>query len=287
MTPAPPPLAELLDLLPDLVCVVAPDGTLLYVSAAFERVLGHRREDVLGRPIFELIHPDDRDSTRQQAERVMYGDAQGHFRNRYMHRQGQHVELLWSAQWLPQYGVRIGIAREIGELRRIEQDLEHRANHDPLTGLANRRRLHDALESALVDAVQDNTCLALLYVDLDGFKHINDRHGHAAGDAALVDVARRMRRALRQGDLIARIGGDEFVALLPGCDAASAQVIADALHAQLHIPLTLDSQPVHLGASTGIACYPADGTRASELLAHADRAMYAAKHTPRHSGGSQ
>ncbi|MGY3264443.1 diguanylate cyclase domain-containing protein [Lysobacter sp. HA35] len=273
-----PPLDEVLDLLPDAVCVVDADGHYLHVSAAFERIFGYTRDEVIGRRMIELVHADDRESTMEAAKRVMTGALQRHFRNRYMRKDGRTVDVQWSARWLPEYGVRIAIGREITDLRRAEAELEYLARHDPLTELPNRYHLQRELRIALERAAETSTGLAVLYLDLDGFKNANDRAGHAAGDRVLCDVARRLQNALRQGDLLARVGGDEFVALLPGCrDAASARVIADALRERVRAPYELPDGEVHLDASVGIACFPDDGASAEALLVHADRAMYAVK----------
>ncbi|MGN6706558.1 MAG: diguanylate cyclase domain-containing protein [Rhodanobacter sp.] len=278
MIPKLPPLADVLDLMPDAVCVVDAEGRLLYVNASFERILGHAPAEVLGRPIFDLVHPDDREATLRQASQVMAGELQRHFRNRYIHRDGHSVDIQWSARWLPEYGVRIGVAHEVTELRRNERELEHRASHDLLTGLPNRHRLHVELKHAIARAAETGEGLALLYLDLDGFKAVNDRAGHAAGDRVLREVSQRLQQGLRQGDLVARVGGDEFVALLPGCrDSRAARTIADDLRARLGLPCTLPDGPFRPDASIGIACYPRDGSDAEALLAHADRTMYIAK----------
>ncbi|HET7359078.1 MAG TPA: diguanylate cyclase [Rhodanobacteraceae bacterium] len=278
MVPKLPPLADVLDLVLDAVCIVDADGRFLFASASFERIFGYAPEEMLGRRIFELVHPDDRAATVRQAEQVMAGELQRHFRNRYIHKDGHSVDIQWSARWLPECGVRIGVGHEVTELRRAERELEHRASHDMLTGLPNRRRLQRELQQGIEHAALAGDGLALLYLDLDGFKAVNDRGGHDAGDRILREVAQRLQDGLRQGDLVARIGGDEFVVLLPGCrDAAAARAAAQALRARLHPTYTLPDGPIHLDASVGIACFPADGSDAETLLAHADRAMYGAK----------
>ena len=278
MIPKLPPLAVVLDLLPDAACVVDAEGRFLYVSASFERIFGYTPDEVLGRRIFDLVHPDDRATTLQQAEQVMDGALQRHFRNRYVHKDGQSVDIQWSARWLPEYGVRLWVAHEVTELRRAERELEHRASHDPLTGLSNRHRLQCELQYAIAHAAQTGDGLAVLYLDLDGFKEVNDRGGHDIGDRLLREVAQRLQQGLRKGDLVARVGGDEFVALLPGChDAEAALAVADGLRACLGPPFTLPDGLFRLDASVGIACFPEDGSDPDSLLSHADRAMYAAK----------
>ncbi|GAB3383864.1 diguanylate cyclase domain-containing protein [Lysobacter fragariae] len=278
MTPKLPPLSDVLDLLPDAVCLVDVDGHFLYVNASFERIFGYAPDEVIGRKAFDLVHPDDRAATMEQAAHVMDGEFQRHFRNRYLHKNGHAVDIMWSARWLPEHGVRIGIAREISELRHAERELEHRAGHDALTGLPNRYLLQRRLQEHMERAAQAGGGLALLYLDLDGFKAANDRCGHGAGDQVLREVAQRLQQSLRHGDLVARMGGDEFVVLLPDCsDAEAASAIAATLRARMQPAYTLPDGPLQLDASVGIACYPADGHDLDTLLAKADRAMYADK----------
>jgi len=276
-----PPLAEVLDLMPDAVCVVDPEGRLLFVNASFQRIFGYAPEEVLGRQIFGLVHPDDREVTAEQAERVMAGELQRHFRNRYIHKDGHAVDIQWSARWLPEHRVRIGVGHEVTELRRAELELEHRANHDSLTGLVNRHRLRAELQAAIDRAADEGGGLALLYIDLDDFKHVNDRGGHAVGDRLLRELAARMQRGVRQNDLVARVGGDEFVVLLPDCGVQVAREVADNLRGRLVAPYRLPEGLFQLDASIGVATFPADGADAEALLMHADREMYAAKHGDR------
>ena len=279
MTTILPPLAEVLDLMPDAVCVVDPEGRLLFVNASFQRIFGYAPEEVLGRQIFSLVHPDDREVTAAQAERVMAGELQRHFRNRYVHKDGHTVDIQWSARWLPQHRVRIGVGHEVTELRRAERELEHRANHDSLTGLANRHCLRMELQAAIDRVADEGGGLALLYIDLDDFKRVNDRAGHAVGDCLLRELAERMQRGVRQNDMVARVGGDEFVVLLPDCSgAAAAWDIAESLRTRLMAPCRLPEGLFQLAASIGVATFPADGADAEALLMHADRAMYVAKH---------
>ncbi|MDI1253059.1 MAG: GGDEF domain-containing protein [Thermomonas sp.] len=216
--------------------------------------------------------------TLQQAEEVMAGALQRHFRNRYLHKHGHSVDIQWSARWSPEYGVRIAVAREVTELRRAERELEHLASHDLLTGLPNRLGLQQEIERALVRAQDAGGSLALLYLDLDGFKVANDRGGHEAGDRVLCEVADRLKQSIRHGDLVARIGGDEFAVLLPGCpDAAAARKVADMLRMRLRSSYSMPDDTLHLDASFGAACFPQDGRDLESLLAHADKAMYETK----------
>ncbi|HET8819059.1 MAG TPA: sensor domain-containing diguanylate cyclase [Xanthomonadaceae bacterium] len=282
MTPKLPPLAEVLDLVPDAVCVVDPEGRFLFVSASFQRIFGYAPAEVLGRQAFELVHPDDRAATRDQAAMVMAGTLQRHFRNRYIHKDGRTVDIQWSARWLPEHGVRVAVGHEVTELRRAERELERQATQDALTGLPNRYRLEQELQRAIAHAAGSGDGLGLLYIDLDGFKAVNDRGGHGAGDRLLREVAHRLQQGLRQGDLVARVGGDEFVALLPGCrDVPAARTVADGLAERVQRLYALPDGVYKLAMSVGIACFPADGDDAATLLAHADAAMFDAKRTMR------
>ena len=277
MNPKIPPLAEMLDLLPDAVCVVDAEGRLLFVSAGFERIFGYTREEVLGRRAFDFVHTDDLAFTLQQAREVMAGKLQRHFRNRYMHKNGHSLDIQWSAHWSPEYGVRIALGQEVTDLRRAERELEHLASHDLLTGLPNRLRLQQAIESTLINAEQSGSEFSLLYLDLDGFKLVNDDGGHETGDQVLREVAMRLKQGVRHGDLVARVGGDEFVVLLPGCPTDAADKVSKLLRARLRSAYAVGAETLHLDASIGIACFPQDGRDQDTLLAHADRAMYEVK----------
>ncbi|KVN47450.1 deoxyuridine 5'-triphosphate nucleotidohydrolase [Burkholderia territorii] len=174
--------------------------------------------------------------------------------------------------------MRVEIRTQVAMLRAKQLELTHLAGHDPLTGLPNRLLFMERLEAAIRHAAAAREGLAVMFVDLDRFKQINDQHGHAAGDRTLVAVAKRLNLVLRSGDMAARLGGDEFIVLIS--DVRSPDVIGDiASRIQIVMAEQLEFGERHLavGASIGVSEYPADGASAEELLVKADAAMYAAK----------
>jgi diguanylate cyclase (GGDEF)-like protein len=171
-------------------------------------------------------------------------------------------------------------ARDVTERVRLEDELTHQAYHDGLTGVANRALFRDRLDQAIAIAARTRATFAVLVVDLDGFKAVNDSLGHDAGDELLTAVARRFEEVLRPGDTIARFGGDEFGLLLDGADDSRAVEVARRLLARLSEPLDVSGQ-LSLGASIGVALHPRDGEDGDELVRRADVAMYAAKEAGR------
>jgi diguanylate cyclase (GGDEF)-like protein len=167
------------------------------------------------------------------------------------------------------------------EVELARHDLERQASIDSLTGLLNRSSLAEHLELALARAERSRLCVALLYVDLDGFKAVNDTFGHAAGDELLCAVAGRLRAAARKTDVVARLGGDEFLVLLadlaPGQAVDAERTVAQRIIEDVLQPVPLACGEGWVAASVGISVYPADARSPTELLAHADRAMYASK----------
>ena len=165
----------------------------------------------------------------------------------------------------------VGVSADITARKEAEMQLAHLALHDPLTGLPNRRALAEALERAIARAQRTGLPLAVLALDLDGFKAINDRHGHPAGDAALVEVAARLRRTIRRSDLVARLGGDEF-AVIAGESKGPAPVVrlARRLGAALRAPIALPEAVAVIDVSIGVAFFPATARPRAQLLARAD-----------------
>lgn len=174
--------------------------------------------------------------------------------------------------------MRVEIRSQMKALQTKQQELTHLAGHDTLTGLPNRMRFMEQLEASIGRASASGERLAVMFVDLDGFKQINDRLGHSAGDRTLAIVAQRLRAVLPERDLVARLGGDEFIILVSGVRFIEAiRETADRVQAAMNEVVTLGAHRVMVGASVGISEFPVDGDQAEELLAKADAAMYAAK----------
>ncbi|MDY0069478.1 MAG: diguanylate cyclase [Porticoccaceae bacterium] len=431
-------LANVIDLLVDAICVVDAEGRFLYVSGAGERIFGYRPEEMLGRRMIELVHPDDRDLTLGVVTEIMAGELQPHFENRYIRKDGEVVHIMWSARWSEADQVRITVARDITQRKRAEamqaalyaiseaahsagglpelfarihgivgdlmpapnfcialydadtdlltfpyyvderrplpqprelaafpgceavirggqtlfvtpenpgivmanhngergdpplywlgvplktangilgalvlrsyaettryserdtellqfvsaqiaaaterrqlfSRLQFNALYDPLTRLPNRALFHDRLQSALARARREGQTLALLFIDLDNFKTVNDNLGHAAGDQLLQQAARRLEQCVRASDTVARFGGDEFVVLLDRARAQDGAALAAKIHGALVRPFELAGEVAQVTPSIGIAVFPDHGEDESALLDHADSAMYRAK----------
>jgi diguanylate cyclase (GGDEF)-like protein len=167
---------------------------------------------------------------------------------------------------------------DVTERERMQVELRHAASHDSLTGLSNRLAIEDRLENAVARSEREHLQFAVLAVDLDGFKPINDQYGHAAGDAMLIHVARQLSNAVRSADSVARVGGDEFVVVLENVqDPAAVKLLVEKILAAISTPVIFGAQPLAVSASVGIATFPAHATRPRELLRVADEAMYQAK----------
>ncbi|GGD06639.1 diguanylate cyclase [Halopseudomonas salina] len=428
-----------MDLLLDAICVVDAAGRLVYVSGACERIFGYQPQEMIGRAILDLVHPDDLDATVAIAREVMLGRLTNHFENRYIRKDGSVAHIMWSANWSEKDQLRVAVAHDITERKHTEamqaavyaiseaasnaanlpilfrniheiiggllpasvfcialhnpQDgkthfpysadekspysdsanadtltlsnavirsgqpirleakrgaavisgttqnvsdrsldwlavplatiegihgalviqnrrsapaysdkdqqllhyistqiaaaihrasmrerLEYLSRYDQLTSLPNRALLSDRINTALARARREKGKAAVLYLDLDKFKLVNDTHGHAIGDQLLKAVADRVIRCVRESDTVSRIGGDEFVILLEALDQPQqAHVIADKIREALNLPLILAGLELIIIPSIGIALYPDDADEEKQLLDLADSAMYRAK----------
>jgi diguanylate cyclase (GGDEF)-like protein/PAS domain S-box-containing protein len=249
------------------------------VSDACKALLGYRANELTGTPITDYMHPDDLAVTRASIIRVMNGQPHFDFRNRYIRKDGGIVHILWAAFWSEEVGARIGVARDVTALSQAEEELRFLAHHDPLTKLTNRSLFNDRLDSALRAAHRHNSTLALLFLDINDFKGINDVHGHAVGDRVLCMIARRLEGCVRETDTVARMGGDEFTVLLTDIqsEVAVSEKMAQIL-AVMAEPLGAEFGGINMpSCSIGVAFYPADGEDADTLLSHADDDMYRIK----------
>ncbi len=438
-----PQLVKALDLLLDVICIVDADGRFVAVSAACEQVFGYTQEELIGKPMIDLVFPADRARTLGAAATVVAGQALRNFENRYVRKDGEVIDIMWSARWSEIDQLRFAVAREVTQrkqteamhaalygiseaahsaddltdlFRRIHQiignmlpagnflvalhdrktqeitfpyidhahgmlphacwpeyrsfaadiirtgaavlltaetvacwpqamqaaagkegtdwlgiplaghhgiigalvvqshsvrysdqhksllqfvstqiaanierkqadaRLQYMAQYDVLTGLPNRMLFDDRLQVALARADRDGERLSLLYLDLDHFKPVNDRFGHAVGDLLLQEVARRIRNCVRESDTVCRIGGDEFVVLLNSVQAPQdALAAAEKICSAINQPLMQAGHRLQVASSIGLAYYPEHGREPVQLKRNADAAMYRAKHR----GGNQ
>lgn len=412
--------ASFMNLLLDAICLVDAEGRFVFVSAACEQIFGYTPEEMLGRKLIEFIYPDDLERTMQAASRIMAGQPNPHFENRYLRKNGEIVHIMWSARWSDSMQMRVAVARDVTERKQAEamqaavfaiseaahsaenlpalythihqiigellparhfvvalqddnqqlhipypqpapadigalgqqvlasehpllwhhnqqpcldepglqswlgvplrsrsgvmgvlilksydaqvqytprhqalleyvsaqvataierKQLYHRlqqmARYDALTTLPNRALLNERLGEALARARRNDDTLALLYLDLDNFKQINDTLGHSAGDQLLQEAAQRLSHCVRDTDLVARIGGDEFVVLLESHpQPEQAARLAQRIQQEFIAPVLLAGQSVPVRVSIGIAQYPEHGRNEQQLLTHADSMMY-------------
>ncbi len=264
---------------------VSDGGRLAYMSPQIEAIVGYAPEAFLADPELwpGLIHPDDRETALAAYAAHWETDAPLRADYRMIAQDGSvvwvHDEAYSMTESAVVGGRRVsqGLLVDTTDQKRMEAQLLHDALHDPLTGLANRVLFADHVERALASRRRGRTKVALLFLDLDDFKVVNDTLGHRAGDRLLIEVARRLSEATRDGDIAARQGGDEFTVLLDrvhGVDDAVAS--AERLAASLRGPIELEGLNISITVSVGIAL-ASDENSADDLLAHADAAMYAAK----------
>ena len=266
----------------DLITIIDGADTIRYVSPAIAHVFGHRPDDVESRTLRELVHPDDVVPMLGFLTAAAKPDSKAstmHWRLRNGGGQWCRVEnvavnLLADAT----VGGVVITTRDVTHRVALEEQLVHRAFHDALTGLANRSLFANRVEQALLRASRDAQRTAVLFLDLDDFKEINDSLGHAAGDSLLVQGADRLRACLRAGDTACRLGGDEFAVLLEGCqdDGEEAMHVAERIANAFARPFDLEQREAFCTASIGIVV--SSGSEAcDDLLRHADLAMYLAK----------
>ncbi|MGH7482254.1 MAG: sensor domain-containing protein [Longimicrobiales bacterium] len=267
----------------DTITLLNRDGTIRYESPSVERVLGYRPEELLGQDVFEYIHLQDRPAARALFESLLSksgGTASTEVRFRHADGSWRVLEVV-GRNLLEDPAVEgvVVNAHDVTERKRAEEQLRFDAFHDKLTGLPNRALFTDRLAQLLRRRERDpDLSFAVLFLDLDGFKLINDGLGHFIGDQLLVGLARRLEHCLRPGDTVARLGGDEFTIILDGSDAVDeVAAIADRIHQQLQRPFQLEGHEVFTTASIGVALSGPEHERPEDLVRDADSAMYRAK----------
>ena len=265
------------------MAVTDPSGQHVQVNEAYCTLLGRTSEELLGMKMTEVMHRDDVEPSNRQRLALLHGSIKRHrFETRFLHADGSVVGVLHSSSVVPDDDGRpmhlIDHVEDITDRKAFEAQLSHQALHDPLTGLPNRALLHDRLDRALRREEREARPLAVLFLDLDRFKSVNDSLGHAAGDAVLVAVARRLENVLRSGDTAARLGGDEFVVLCENTTPEQATAVAERIAACLASPITVGARELLISASIGVALGGVGSHHDAEaLLHHADAAMYSAK----------
>jgi diguanylate cyclase (GGDEF)-like protein/PAS domain S-box-containing protein len=276
----------LMEHVPTILTIVGPDGTIRYENSAAERILGYRLEDRITQNALRQVHPKDLSMVRRRMHACLRQTNPSSAPSSPVVYRTRHQNGDW--RWLESVGNDLShhpavngllvVTRDVTTEREIKEQMYREALHDPLTRLPNRTLFIQRLQNALQAARSSEGRIAVLFLDLDRFKHINDSLGHEVGDMVLQEVGNRLAACLSDGETIARMGGDEFTILMPNiADSSDAGHRAQALLECLHPPVTFDHLELYIGASIGIAVYPGDGGDAQTLLKHADVAMYRAK----------
>ncbi|URM89515.1 EAL domain-containing protein [Streptomyces sp. MRC013] len=269
----------------DVIMIAAPSGVLHYVSPAASGVYGREAEELVGTELTALIHPDDLGGVVHEVRRFLAAPPSEEPTTRIecRFRSGTGEWLNVESTVNRHQGGLIFNSRDVTERVRLQAQLQHNAEHDPLTDLPNRALFTRRVRQALGGRRSGDSGAAVLFIDLDGFKGVNDRLGHQAGDELLVQVARRLQDSVRSGDTAARLGGDEFAALIAGGtghDPAARELriheIADRLRLALSQPYRIEGAEARVAASIGVA-FAEPGITAGDLLRNADLAMYRAK----------
>jgi diguanylate cyclase (GGDEF)-like protein/PAS domain S-box-containing protein len=252
-----------------------------FVNPKMAAMLGYTIEEMLDQPLINFMDDEGRSLLERNIERRQQGIAERH-EFKFLRKDGSEMWATLATNPIfdadGSYLGALALVSDITERKQSAELIWHQANYDTLTALPNRNMFQDRLSQEMKKARRDGLFLALLFIDLDQFKDINDRHGHEMGDALLVEAARRIAACVRASDTLARLGGDEFVVILPGLDNVNnAERVAQQIIATLNRPFLLGSTTGSVSASIGIALHPSDASDPEHLLRNADQAMYAAK----------
>ena len=266
----------------EAVMITDANNLIIAVNQAFTLITGYQEAEVLGKnpEILSSGHHDADFYKEMNNELATVGKWQGEISNR---RKSGEVYYEWLSitalkNQMGELESYVALFSDITKRKKAEDKIYHQANYDSLTGLANRSLFLDRFEQSISLAARDNNSVALLFIDLDGFKNVNDNFGHSKGDQLLKFAAQRIESAVRTSDSVARLSGDEFAIMLCGDnDVYSHEKVATKVLKELSMPFQLEEKEAHITASVGISIYPDDGYLPEELLAKADSAMYEAK----------
>jgi len=266
---------------PSITIIMDTEGAIEYVNSTFCKVTGHTLEDVIG-TVPEILSPQ---FTNPNVLRNLWktlktgGIWEGEVRNK-----SKDGSLRWEKACISsvkntrgEITHYVAVLQDVTKQKEQHEALEHMAMHDALTGLPNRTLFYDRLDQAIISARRDDESLAVLLMDLDNFKEINDALGHHIGDRVLMEIASRLNKVTRGGDTVARMGGDEFLMLLPSSDYKHSIQLIARITTILKNPFIIDGRSFELGASIGLTLFPEDGEDPEILIQRADVAMYSAK----------
>ncbi len=280
----PADLQSAFDNAPVAMAVVTPFGVVTTCNPALGGLLGVDPRAMLGSTLFDVTHPDDLHEAYRQCALMQAGTAQiVRHECRLLQSDGTVIWVLVSTSRVPEVSERpahlIMHIEDITDRKALEAELTHQALHDALTGLPNRALLLDRIGHALARSQRSTRPTCLFFLDLKGFKFVNDTHGHASGDLVLQQLAQRLTAMLRPGDTAARLGGDEFTVLCEDLEPAQAELVAERLRAAAAEPFTVHGHRVQLTAAVGISTsvHQSESNDPAALLQRADQHMYHAK----------